>query len=326
MSIKIESTTDTAEEVTAALGKAEPKTDETEQQVANVEASGGEEEPAVEAEETAASSEESEQNDENNASESETEENPEGEETGKPKKPKKGGFQRRIAKLQAKNTALEDELEHWKSKALEAGKNKNTGDDFEEESTESSKPDPDDFEDASDYIEALVDWKAEQKLAARDEKAKAESKQAKEAEYIDGLKEAYQSKFAEYVKENPDVLEDLENVEEVKLSPAMELAILESEKGVELTAELARDPELLETIVGMKSHTAQVRALGRIEARLLKDESPTGKAEVKPKKTQAGKPLRPVKAGGGSVVKDPEKMPYREWKKWREEQLAQKRI
>ena len=90
----------------------------------------------------------------------ESDENPEGE----PKKKRKSGFRRKMDRLNERVRLREQETEYWKSKYL----NSQGKEDLDTEGQSSSKslrdqkPDPDKYESHDEYLEALVDWNAEQ--------------------------------------------------------------------------------------------------------------------------------------------------------------------
>jgi hypothetical protein len=106
-----------------------------------------------------------------------------------------------------------------------------------------------------------------------------------------------------------------------------------SEVGPDIAYYLANNPEEAEKIAKMPA-LATAKALGKLEDKLEAQLKASGqnkqsKGEQKPaqesKKTEtpvtkAPKPITPVNASGasGGSAKDPEKMSYQEFKKWRE--------
>jgi hypothetical protein len=99
----------------------------------------------------------------------------------KSKPKKKSGYQRRIDKLNARHKAAQDELEYWKSQALKTGQAEPKQEQKVDRKAD-GKPNPESFETHSEYVEALTDWKLDQKEASRraeEEKSKVLSEQEK---------------------------------------------------------------------------------------------------------------------------------------------------
>src|SRR5206468_5111195 len=88
----------------------------------------------------------------------------------KPKK--KGGFQRRIDKLNAAKAAAQQEADYWKRLALEKGAGEPKKDQVDSKApataqSNEGKPNPDNFDTHAEYVEALTDWKTEQNFKKR---------------------------------------------------------------------------------------------------------------------------------------------------------------
>ncbi len=303
MGITIQSTTDTADEVQAAMGGLKPS---HESKVEEKESSESEE---TTSDETAEESEASEKDESQDADEVEDKGEEEKDELPK----KKSGFQKRIEKLNKRVADRDQEIEYWKKQALKAAK---SGDHVEAGKAEQmaasaehgGKPHQDAFETHEEYVEALTEWKLEKKLAERDEKeAKDKAKQS-----FNSRLESHQQKVVEFVKDHPDFHELVEDFAGVQLSVVIEESILDS--GPELMYHLMKDREEFERINALPPVQA-AREIGKFEARLAsKKEQP--KQEIK--KPKAPQPLNPVSARSSGVAKDPEKMTYQEFKKWRE--------
>lgn len=242
----------------------------------------------------------------------------EGEERAKPKK--KGGFQRRIDKLNARaaeserrSQALEQELAQLKGAG--AGKVPT------ETKSQEGKPSPDNFETHAEYVDALTDWKIEQKEIARKQEAE---KSKLEIEHKAKLKTHYDrvNAFAEKVK---DFKEKLEEVDDVMLPSAFQEVIFSSDNGPELLYELAKNRSELERIAKLPP-LACARELGRLESKLPGLSSEEKKQEQK-KITKAPKPIDPVgKNAKGVVAKsidDPD-LTFSEYEKLRREQLKRR--
>lgn len=339
--VNLESTTDSKDAVTAALGgKVEAKTEEveakeqtvseteeaTEETTEKVAAKGsGPEEKDTESDDDtkeALKAEDSESEDE----ESESEDNAEEKVASKDDKPKKrkGGFKRRIDKLTNKLSEAEREAQYWRDQAMRAKKEEMVDAGARETETvakSDGRPDPDNFETHEEYLDALTDWKVDRRLEA-DKKAKAEEDLRKEQKT---LEQAHFERVQSFVKDHDDFEEVLSEVDDIPMSPAVGELILKSDNGPELMYELAKDPEEFERINDL-APLAAARAIGRIEAGLSKS-SETKKEDNKQStskvaQTKAPKPPSPVSKKASVSTKSPDEMDFQEYKRWRAQQRA----
>lgn len=243
---------------------------------------------------------------------SSAESNEEDEESDEPvEKKKRSRNKRRLDKLRRAASEAKLDAEYWKNKAL-------GGDDSQTPATPAKKdndqkPTEDEFDSHADYIEALTDWKVDQKLTKQkeaDEKSKAKQSQSERAT-------AWQGKVSNFQDSTPDFDEVMENVEDVSLSQAATDAILDSDIGPNVLYHIAKNPEIAEKLSEMKP-IAAIKEIGRIESEL----SAPSKKEVK-KQTKAPAPLKTVKRGGKSTVNlnDPN-LSQAEFEAVREKQLA----
>ena len=198
---------------------------------------------------------------------------------------KRGGFQRKIEKLQA-------EIE-----ALKAGSQTK-----QPAPIDPSKPTLDKFESIEAYTEALTDWKLAK--AEGDRAAKAEATRV--AANWEKSVEAGRAKHKDF----DDIIES-----EVPITQTMRDALLESEAGGELAYWLGRNPDEAARI-GRLSPIAQVRELAKQEAKLAAEEPP---AKPQPRATKAPEPLATVGARAASSTNGyrPD-MTIREYEQWRE--------
>lgn len=313
MTISLSSTSDSPEAVNAALGDL----------AAAKPVEGTSETPPAEGapdEGTPEEKPESEEPDNAEPSEPENEAEPEEEEEleaapPEAKSKKKGGFQKRIDKLNAKNVAMEQEKEYWRQEALKARPAKETDQTAPAKPTETGRPKADDYGTHDEYVEALADYRVEQKLAAL-EKTRREDAIKNEAKT---KAIAYNEKLNEFKKSHGDFDDVMESVETIPLSLTVHEAILESDLGPELSYELAKDPKEFARICAMKPVQA-AKEIGKIEARLTKSsEAPPEKKNV----TKAPPPVTPVRTRSTSPVKDVYKadlMTQAEWNRVRDEQ------
>jgi hypothetical protein len=236
---------------------------------------------------------------------------------------KKGGFQRRIDKLNAQKSAIQQEAEYWKQMALKsagAQKDESKPVDQTKPATADGKPKADDFDTHAEFVEALTDWKTEQKLSERDQKLERSKLQTEQAKLVQTFTERREA----FLKTAPDYDEVMESVDDVPLTPALREIILTSENGPEIAYELAKNRDEFERISKL-SPLAVAREVGKLESR-LSAKSSDGKTEQK-KITKAPKPIDPVNAGGkGSAAKsiaDPN-LSQAEYERLRKEQMKRK--
>lgn len=241
---------------------------------------------------------------------------------GKDKPKKKSGFQRRIDKLNSRLTAREQEIEYWKQEAMKRATDSKAAPQVETKQAEADagKPKPDDFDTHGAYVEALTDWKTEQKLKERDQKlerSKLETEQAK-------LVQTYAERMQAFAKKVEDFQEVIDEVEDIPLSPVVRDIILSSENGPELAYEMAKNRDEYARICKL-GPIAAAREVGKIESRIAAKSSEATK-EIK-KVTKAPKPLAPVNAGSATVKKslsDPN-LSQREYEQLRLEQMKKRR-
>lgn len=310
MSISVGSTTDSKEAVMAAMGdlaSQKPVENKKEVSTQNAESKPDETKDESVKDETELEEKEAPENEEkeNEAEELEESED-ETKDESKPKK--KGGFQKKLEKAEKLRASLEQEKEYWRNEAL---RTKTTETKVEETKPDLSKrPKADDFKSHDEYVEALTDWKLESKLLAKEQKQKEDAVKSEVQTKI--------SKHQERVTKFSDDHEDWDDVIEVvakqPLSITVQEAIINSELGPDLMYELAKDPKELKRICGLTPIQAAM-ALGKIEARLTKSDSPK---ETK-LTTKAPAPVTPVRTRSGSATKSihDENLTFREYENLR---------
>jgi hypothetical protein len=179
------------------------------------------------------------------------------------------------------------------------------------------KPVRADFVDDDDYLEALTDWKVEQKLKSKSEvtvKTTEEEEDKKAAaelyEHIDSVIETGREKYKDF--------NEVALAKDVIITPDMTEVILDSPAASDIMYYLGKNPDIAESISKMSPLKA-AKELAKIEEEFIE---PPQKEEVKetlPKKdkTNAPPPIRPVKTTG-VVDRDPTQMSAKEYRAWRE--------
>lgn len=172
------------------------------------------------------------------------------------------------------------------------------------------KPTADQFTEYSDYIEALTEWKADQKI-----EAKFAEREAKQQET------ARATTWTERVTAVKAEIADFDTVmagSSAPMTQAMAEAIRESDMGPRVAYHLAQHPEIATKMVGM-SESAVNREIGRLEAILS-----APKAEAPAPKRITSAPIPPTPVGSGrSTVGDPAKMSQADYLAWRSNALKE---
>ena len=311
--MQITSTTDSSEQVTEALGDlAKPKESEDKPSASpeqSEDETTDESETSDGTEDADAEVEASKEDDE--AEESEPEEG---------KKKKKNGVKKRIDKLIRQNAESDARAKFWEQKALEKQTANETPKAAPVQLIDSDKlPQADDYATNADFQAALVEFKVEQKLRERDEKARvAEIKSASEKQ-----SQTFADKLTEFAKSKDDYQEALDDVKHIPLNRFFEDQIKTSDLGPELVYQLAKHPSDYERMSKLQP-VELLRALGKFEARFEKSDETSDKTKTEIKKSKAPAPINPVKAKGSGVSKSFEEMDFQEFSRAREAQLSKR--
>lgn len=150
---------------------------------------------------------------------------------------------------------------------------------------EEPRPDRSKFANDEEYIEAVAEWKADQRLAKREqEQAEARAKAERE-QLVKGWQTAQQRARAEI-----DDYDEVIKASDVNLPGHLHQAILESDVGPHLAYYFAKHPDEAKRYNAM-SPTKALRELGRLEDRLAEDADddqpatkPSPKAEIETSK------------------------------------------
>lgn len=273
---------------------------------------------AAETEDLKDDSNESESEDagENSADANEDSEDSEEAEQEPVKKKTKGGFQRRIDKLNSRISAKDQEIDYWKSQALKQTPAEQKPE-IETNPVQTEKPKADDFENHSDYIEALTDWKTEQALNKRDQKLLNDRLKSEQ----EAVKATYNEKVAEFKKTAKDFDQALKKVADIPISPAFQALVMNSPNGPALAYELAKNRDEFLRISKLSPLECGVE-MGKLEARL--ENKPSADTEGKKTITKVPKPIHPVGGGKGVVPKSiyDSTISQTEYEKLRAEQRA----
>jgi hypothetical protein len=197
----------------------------------------------------------------------------------KPKK-KKGGFQRKIGRLEGELAARDREIERLRAETVQKADPTPRAEDKE--------PNKDDFEAHDDYVRALVKWEAKQTSKAESEQKKASELRARHKEELN----AFVQRVDKFTKDHPDFHEALEEVNDIVLQSEVNDYFREADNGPELMYQLAQNRDVLEKISKASSPRRALIELGLFESSL------GTKSRSKEVKTSNAPP--PIKAVSGA--------------------------
>jgi len=311
MAIRLDTTTDTVEEVKQAIGEvAETVTvDDDEDLIGEVETqSEGNDKP-----ESGAASEADKTKDETQKGKAKGEEDLD-------EKDLPTGVKKAITKLRQDRRELREERRELTDRLsrLEAAQRKPEADPARAAKAEplSGRPRPtrDQFANDEDpdgaFVEALTDWKSDEKAAAQDQERQArdtnQESERIQAEYTERVTVA-ETRYEDW----DEAFDDLPD--SVPATPVMQYVMLTSPVGPDMSYYLAKHPD--EAVrIGSLDRAGQIRAMGKIEGKVedivaaleAKKGSEDPKPEVKPnealrKPSKAPKPTTPVKSSTQTV-------------------------
>jgi hypothetical protein len=201
-------------------------------------------------------------------------------------KPKKG-FEKRISKVVSERDRARQELEYWKDQALKTAQGQTTAPQ-QQVGQYQGKPVRDMYENDDQYLEALSDFKIEQRLNERD----LQRQQAT-------LVENYNTRAKEFAKERPDFFDIIDDASDLIIAPETAYIIQKSEVGPKLALHLAENPDVADKLNRLDA-TTRVYELGKLEMTLT---SPVKKGEVKRVST-APAPITSPKGSAPGPAKD----------------------
>lgn len=156
----------------------------------------------------------------------------------------------------------------------------NQGSQKQQESKQDGRPQQSQYSSAEDFVEALTDWKLEQREQVS-KQAESHKAQQSEAQKIDKI-------FSD-----AEALGDFDRddfAESVKITQTMADAIKESDVAAKVVAHLYANPEEAERIAGL-SNARQAVELGKLEVKL---------SATQPKVSKAPPPIDPIGKGKAS--------------------------
>jgi hypothetical protein len=222
----------------------------------------------------------------------------------------KSAVQKRIDKLTREKYEMEAQAKFYAEqlRKVEEAKAQQPKQEEPQKSSDAA-PKVDDYDSYEAYIEALTEYKTEQRFAQQAERMsqeqqrqKAEAAQRQQAQTVQQRITEGRAKY--------DDFDEIALSGSVPITQEMATAIGESELGADIAYYLGNHPDEAVKIATM-SPTAQFRALGRLETKL--EAQPVNKSHAPP-------PIKPV-SKGAKAIKDPSNMSIDEWMAWRMKQV-----
>jgi hypothetical protein len=207
-----------------------------------------------------------------------------GETQAKPKR----GFEKRISKVVSERDRARQELDYWRDQALKQQNTQPTAPQ-DQAGQYAGKPLRDQYESDDQYLEALSDFKIEQRLSQRE----LQQQQAK-------LVENYNSRAQEFAKERPDYFEIIDDAADLIIAPETAFIIQKSEIGPKIALHLAENPDVADKLNRFDA-TTRLYELGKLEMQLS---GITKKAAPAKRVSNAPAPLNPVKGSAPAAPKD----------------------
>lgn len=218
------------------------------------------------------------------------------------------GVQSRIDEITRQRHEAEREAAYWRGVA-----NQGTAKASAVEPAAPSKPSADKFTDYGDYVEALAEWKADEKITRtlneRDAKT-AEKQQAQQ------LETSWNERQAQMRATRPDY-DAVVGGSDARITAHVAEALKDSDNGPELAYHLAKHPEVLERLNGLSQRQAD-REIGRLEAGLTSRVVDTPAART----SNAPTPASISNSQGRAGIVEPSDMTQTQYEAYRKKQGA----
>lgn len=215
----------------------------------------------------------------------------------------KNPVQPRIDELTRKAREAERERDYWRTQAETSRAPK-------QEAQAVPKPKVENFDDYGAFVEALTDWKSDEKAAKVREDVRAERIAERGNEQA---KSVFEKSATEARKTITDFDEVMAGAKSVRISDGVAAALRESGRQAELCYQLVKDPSIADRLSNLSPAKAAME-LARMEAALepvSAEPDPEEKPDVpaKPvvqtpvrKTTSAPAPIKPLGKGGSTTV------------------------
>jgi len=199
------------------------------------------------------------------------------------------------------------EADYWRAKAQEDREKQTVA-------PATAKPTREQFDfDDEQYLDALTDWKIEERERARQTQKATKQREAQEYEQLTSFEQRRESTVNRGREKYGDFDDVVFSLPADVMDQEMAAAIFETDAPDEISYFLGKNPEKAAEIAAM-SPLKKIHALGRLEGIM--------KAKTK-KVTNAPPPIKPV-GSGGSTTKTPATMTSDEYRRWSRENRSRR--
>lgn len=198
------------------------------------------------------------------------------------------------------------------------------------EPAQAPKPTPDKFETYEAYIDALFEWNNAQAEARVQERITKAIEDDRKARQVEATQTAYQGRVADARTRYADF--DTVTDQDLPVSPGMLAVITQSDVGPDISYYLGKHPEECERLAALPNDVAygemrelagQIRAERKAAGGDTKPAAPAGAAPAaRATVTRAPAPVVPPRGSTTGSTANPDEMPYQDYKKWRQSQGA----
>lgn len=214
------------------------------------------------------------------------------------------GVQARIDEITRGRYEAEREAAYWRGIATGKGQDPSQ----QQPAQPAAKPTPDKFADYAEYIEALTDWKTDQKVSQALAAREAQEQEARQRAEAEARATTWAERQQAVRAALPDYDEVLSAAADIPVTAHVREVLLDSEQGPRIAYHLAQHPDEAARINALPP-LAAARELGRLEAALTTAPKPPAPRTV----SNAPPPITPVRGTGGRFEKAPESMTDSEW-------------
>ena len=221
------------------------------------------------------------------------------EESDTGRKKRRGGFQKKIDRLETEIANLQGQLQ-------------DNSNNFRKVDPFAAEPKRQNFRTDQDFNDAHTDWRDDQREASRQAEAKKANFQQSQGKKV----EIYEAKTIE-LRKNEDYAKAVDSYDG-PLTIGMQQGLIDSDYGPEVAFELAKNPEIGRKMAGMTMLQIN-KEIARLEVKIERKQAKTKSRKSTSKKTKssAPRPIEPVK-GTTKVKVDADSEPYEDYLKKRQ--------
>jgi hypothetical protein len=224
----------------------------------------------------------------------------------------------------SKREALEARLARLEAQRAEPAK---PADKEPEKAAAAKKPTPDDFGTYEEYVEALADFKADERLKKARQEDEERQRVDRAVEHVKKRGETFRERIFAAEKADPALKDRLAAPDAIELQKelapswsvppgtpmkainAISDAIIDSEQAAQLLVFLAENPDDMDRLRSLPDHASVMRAIGRLEGTVGSQEAqpaPVAAPRAVQPVSQAKPPVRPISGAPAAAEDDPD--------------------